>query len=172
MSWRQYAAANRDGVMPSLYEYLENALDLFDRGQYANDDEAKAMVDVIIKTQGASITELLKGKHYHPKYGDIMPKYDTTLDVVVGNEDGVEITVGSRIAMTEQGYGEVEDSEEMRVRLRMVASRLRPDDMVTLLSYVNGEYDTLTEACGGKQAYKTFTRRMKVATRGLKEAMA
>ena len=55
----------------------------------------------------------------------------------------------------------------MMSRLRILAERLRPDDMATLLSYVDGEYDTLTEACGGKTQYNLFTRRMKVATRGM-----
>jgi len=169
MGWRQFAAADKDGLMPSKYEYIEDGLRMFDQYDVANAtlDEAKAIIDTIIKMMGASITELLKGKHYHPKYGAIVTKYDTKLDVVVDSSDGVDITIGDTVPLTEAGYSEVDDADEMRYRMRMLADRLRPADMATLASYVDGTYDTLTEACGGNTQYKLFTRRMKVATRGM-----
>ena len=167
MGWRQYAAADKDGCMPSKYEYLEDALNMFDRSLCTDLIEAKATIEAIVKTMGQGIVESLKGKHAWPKHGSIVTKYDTTLDTVLHEEDGLTVTLGDTVPYTEAGYGEVDSADEMRVRLRMLAGMLRPTDMDIITSFVNGEHDTLTAACGGRAGYKSFTKRMKVATRGM-----
>ena len=172
MGWSQYAAADKDGLMPTLYEYLEDGLNMFDRSQYDNDIEAKAIIETIIKEMGRSIVELLKGKHSYPQGTDgkarVVTRYDTTLDIAVGySPEGEEITLGNQVGEVDLGFMQVEDADEMRYRLRVLADRLLPSDMAIVMSYANGEHDTLTAACGGRVGYKSFTKRMKVATRGM-----
>ena len=170
MAWDWGAALAKDGMMPSKYEYIEDGLRMYD--QYDPDmdiTQAKAIVDVIIKEMGRSMQELLKGKHSYPSTGGVVTRYDTMLDYVVHVDprSGVETTLGDTVPSEDLGFAAVDDADEMRYRMRVLAGRLRPDDMATLASYVEGNYETLTEACGGKVAYQLFTRRMKVATRGM-----
>jgi hypothetical protein len=171
LGWQAYAAANRYGYMPSEYEWIEQGMLMFNRHTVATIAEAKAVADNIVIEMGKSVLSQVKGHFTYPtKDGEqyVTIGHDVVLDEVQGYDDeGAELTHASAIQSTEIGYDEVDDADEMRYRLRIIAERLRPDDMVTLLSYVDGEYDTLTEACGSKAAYNLFTRRMKVATRGM-----
>jgi len=173
MRWSTFAALAKDGLMPSKYEYIEDGLRMFDSYDIASATiiEAKAIIDTIIKEMGRSLTEQLKGKHSYPTDSEgvqyIVTRYDSTLDLVIGNDQGEDITLGTSVPELDKGYAAVEDADEMRYRMRMLADRLRPADMATLASYVSGEYETLTEACGGRTQYQLFTRRMKVATRGM-----
>ena len=174
MGWNQFAAANRHGYMPDEYEYIANGMHLFIDSTTATTDvtEAKAIIDVIIVEAGRSIMEQVKGHFVYPTNDEgeqyVSIGHDVILDQPNGyTPEGEELTLGGVLPYDEPGYAEFEDAEEMKYRLRVLAERLRPDDMVTLMSYVDGEYDTLTEACGGKAQYNLFTRRMKVAPRGM-----
>jgi len=175
MGWQQYAALDKDGSMPSKYEYVGDGLNLFDR-QYPSYDQdittAKVLIDTIIKEMGRSIVELMKGKMAYPSDSEgtqyIVPKYDTTLDIPISTTAyEEEITLGTTLPSVEEGYAAVDDADEMRYRMRVLADRLRPADMATLMSFVNGDYETLTEACGGSAAYWGFTKRMRTATKGM-----
>ena len=172
MGWQQYAALARDGLMPSKYEYIEEGLDMFDRSHAPDMTEAKAMIDTIIKEMGRSLVEQLKGKHSYPTDSEgtqyIITRYDTTLDMVVSTtEDSETVTLSDTLGEVELGFMQVEDADEMRYRLRVLADRLRPADMDIIASYVEGNHGSLTEACGGKVEYQLFTRRMARATKGM-----
>lgn len=174
--WQAYAAAIKHGYMPDEYDWIHEGMTLFHQFTVATIPEAKAIIDDIIIEMGKSVLAQVKGHFVYPtKDGEqyVTIGHDVILDQPTGySPEGEELTLAKAITTTEVGYSEVEDADEMRVRLRMIAARLRPDDMATLVSYIDGEYDTLTEACGGKANYNLFTRRMKVATRGLKGVMA
>ena len=170
--WQAFAAASRHGYMPDEYTYIEDGMALFTQFTAATIPEAKALIDDIIKHMNASVLEQVKGHFVYPTNDEgeqyVSIGHDVILDQPNGyTPEGEELTLGGAISYTDVGYKEFEDADEMMYRLRIIAERLRPDDMATLLSYVDGEYDTLTEACGGKTEYNLFTRRMKVATRGM-----
>ena len=172
--WNWAAALARDGTMPSKYEYIEEGLNLFDRSQANDITEAKAVIDSIIVSMNSSLQELLKGKFSYPEVGGvrqgIVPRYDTILDVELPDSlesDGEVLTIGSTLAEDEQGYAAVDDADEMRVRLRTVALRISSDDWDTLVSYINGEYETITDACGSKREAQYFTQRIRRQCKGL-----
>ena len=172
LTWDWAAALLKDGSMPDRYEYIEDGLTMFDSSctTATTLEEAKAMIDTIIGSMSGSLKELLKGKHSYPGSGGVVTRYDTTLDVELlsSNDEGEVLTIGNTIPEHEQGYDDVDNAEEMRARIRMLAPRLRPADMAVIMSYVDGTYDTLTEACtAGDMQYGTFTKRMRVATRGM-----
>ncbi len=169
--WNWAAALAKDGTMPSKYEYIEEGLNLFDRSQANDITEAKAVIDSIIVSMNSSLQELLKGKFSYPEVDGerqgIVPRYDTTLDVELSYIDDELITIGSTIAQDEAGYTAIEDADEMRIRLRAVAMRISSEDWDTLASYINGEYDTITDACGSKREAQYFTQRIRRQCKGL-----
>ena len=171
MTWNWAAALAKDGKMPSKYDYVSNGLDLFDRSLVTGMDEAKATVDGIITSMNSSLTELLKGKFSYPEADGvrrgIITRYDTILDVRVSEDDAEHQTIGTSIPEIEVGYAAVDDADEMRVRLRTIAARLSDEDMATLASYINGEYETITDACGGKREAQYFTQRVRRQCKGL-----
>ena len=171
MTWNWAAALAKDGKMPSKYDYVSNGLDLFDRSLVTGMDEAKAMIDGIITSMNSSLTELLKGKFSYPEADGvrrgIITRYDTILDVRVSEDDAEHQTIGTSIPEIEVGYAAVDDADEMRVRLRTIAARLSDEDMATLASYINGEYETITDACGGKREAQYFTQRVRRQCKGL-----
>ena len=171
--WQAHAAASRHGYMPDEYTYIEDGMVLFNQYDVASATitAAKAIIDEIIKHMNASVMEQVKGHFTYPTNDEgaryVTIGHDVILDEPTNTIGDEVLTRGSVMPSIEHGYAEVENADEMKYRLRIIAERLRPADMATLLSYVDGEYNTLTEACGSKAAYNLFTRRMKVATRGM-----
>ena len=171
--WNWAAALAKDGTMPSKYEYIEDGLRMFDSYDVAvaTPDAAKAIIDAIIVAMNSSLQELLKGKFSYPEVDGvrqgIVARYDTTLDVELSYIDDELITIGSTLAEDEQGYAAVEDADEMKIRLRTIAARISGEDMATLTAYITGEYETITDACGGKREAQYFTKRIRNQCKGL-----
>jgi hypothetical protein len=174
LGWDRFAAAAKHGYYPSLFDYVEQGLGLFDR-MYAtathDDNSAKDITDSIIKLMSQSIAEEYRG-HFHYLQDDdgkqyVTTRYDTILDSPTTDGDGEPTTVGAILPVEETGYTEFEDADLMRMRLRIIAQRMSKEDMVILVSYLDGEHDTLAAACGDMSP-PAFIKRMRRACASLK----
>ena len=202
MKWQQYAAAMAYGYHPHEYDYINQGLDLFDRmytvathdttdatlayanehGSYPTMDElgiyvAHDIVNTVIKAMGKSITDDVKGRFSYPVDDDgtqrMEPKFDLTLDSTALTGDGEVTTKGDMIPVEEEGYTALEDADLMRMRMRLISKRLRPEDLKVLTSYVDGTHDSMTAACGGdKTTTVILMRRIRRALGSLEGSIA
>jgi hypothetical protein len=175
LHWSKYAAALKHGYYPSLYEYTEDGLNMFDRMYATATHDLETVQDLtydIIKAMAQSIDEEHRGHFkYVTKDRDsehITTAHDVILDQPVGMEQGHEefSTIGSVMPVIERGYAEFEDADLMKMRLRLIASRMTDADMKVLLAYVNGETDTLGGAVTDS-SIQSFIKRMRTACKPL-----
>ena len=176
LHWDIFAAANRYGYYPTLYEWIKERLRTFDSLWLAVDepsiDEAQAIMRDLIIDQGKAITDGTKG-HFEflkpegePQY--VQAKYDTTLNQpIVLNDASDTITIGDRLPYIEPGYKEVEDNDLMRYRMRLIAQRLTPLDLKNLTAYIDGEYDSIEAIFNNVNKATMFRRRIRRACKSL-----
>ena len=169
LSWKAFAAANKYGYYPTLGDYIDQGLDMFDR-MYAvankDIDAATAIIGDIIAEMGRSIKSDFKGHLTYREDSEgkevCMPSHDIILDQPVMLHSDEASTIGADLPQEEQGYNAIEDADLMRTRMRIIGERINDEDMSILSSYVSGEVDTISAAFDGDYVQAMlFRRRMR-----------
>lgn len=175
LKWAKYAAASRHGYYPSVYGYTEDGLALFDR-MYATATHDLAttqdIINTIIREMARSVDATYLGHFKYLTRGRdteyITTAHDVILDQPAEYVEGEEYdrfsTIGTLLPYTEVGYAAFEDADLMRMRLRLVASRLNAHDMAALTAYIDGASFEDAVSAGSTQS---FIKRMRTACAGL-----
>jgi len=177
LRWSKYAAAAKHGYYPSMDDYIEEGLMLFDRMYATATPDIETMqdiVDTIVRSMAQSIDEEFRGHFQYITQGReteyITTRYDVTLDEPILVGDGEVSTKGGQLAYIEPGYGEADDADLMRMRMSIIAQRLSEEDMAILTAYIDGEYDSIAAACGDGSG-QAYIKRMRNACASLEGSL-
>ena len=173
LGWRAYAAAQKYGYYPSLNEYIEQGLDMFDPMYTVatqDMDTANAIISKIIVEMGRSIKATMYGhitEHQDDKgFPAYQPRHDIRLDEPVHTYGEEVSTKGLNVPEIEQGYDDVDDADLMRMRMRIISKRINAEDLAVLQSLVIGEHDTISSAFNSNYVKAMLFRRRMSAQLG------